>query len=205
MQSSEELPGKEGKTRKNKEILAEKNIAGKKTRKTGKEKQGREKKNKRTNGSISRMYLGGGPQRPGGCLLGGCMSNGAFMRTRQIKQKCATFASLNKTRRTPVKLRRRTAVATTGRILWTHNNNKNNNNNNIIIMIMENLVRSLWGILGENFQKLLPNFSEVAFMWTSPDAAHFGATSLKVASEPPELLRSCSRSPPCGAYGSSLS
>ena len=30
---------------------------------------------------------------------------------------------------------------------------------------------------GGNFQKLSPNFSEVAFMWKSPDATHFGATS----------------------------
>ena len=28
-----------------------------------------------------------------------------------------------------------------------------------------------------NFQKLPPNFSEVAFTWKSPDAMHFGATS----------------------------
>ena len=26
-------------------------------------------------------------------------------------------------------------------------------------------------------EKLPPNFSEVAFMWKSPDATHFGATS----------------------------
>ena len=33
------------------------------------------------------------------------------------------------------------------------------------------------GDLGGNFQKLPPNFSEVAFMWKSPDATDFGATS----------------------------
>ena len=56
-----------------------------------------------------------------------------------------------------------------------------------------------------DFQKLPPNFSEVAFMWKSPDAMHFRATSQKFPSEPPELLRSCSRSPPCCAYSSSPS
>ena len=61
------------------------------------------------------------------------------------------------------------------------------------------------GGLGGNFQKLPPNLSEVGFMWKSPDATHSGATSYKFASEPPELLRSCSRSPPCSAYGSSPS
>ena len=63
----------------------------------------------------------------------------------------------------------------------------------------------LVGGFGGNFQKLPPNFSEVAFMWKPADGTHFGATSGKFASEPPELLRSCSRSPPCGAHGSSLS
>ena len=33
------------------------------------------------------------------------------------------------------------------------------------------------GVLGGNFQKLPPNFSEVAFMWKLPDATRFGATS----------------------------
>ena len=43
---------------------------------------------------------------------------------------------------------------------------------------MEDLLRSLWaGGFGGNFQKLPPNFSEVAFMWKSPDATNFGATS----------------------------
>ena len=37
---------------------------------------------------------------------------------------------------------------------------------------------------GRHFQKLPRIFSEVAFMWKSPDAAHFGATSQKFASEP---------------------
>ena len=32
------------------------------------------------------------------------------------------------------------------------------------------------GAFGGHFQKLPRNFSEVAFMWKSPDAAHFGAT-----------------------------
>ena len=57
------------------------------------------------------------------------------------------------------------------------------------------------GVWGTNFQKLPPNFSEVVFMWKSPDATPFGATSSKkFASD-----RSCSRSPPCSACGSSLS
>ena len=40
---------------------------------------------------------------------------------------------------------------------------------------MEDLLRSLWGVVGRIFRT--PNFSEVAFLWKSPDAAHFGATS----------------------------
>ena len=51
-------------------------------------------------------------------------------------------------------------------------------------------------------------FCDVIFVmlrWKSVDGTHCGATSWKFASEPPELLRSCSSSPPCGAYGSSLS
>ena len=40
----------------------------------------------------------------------------------------------------------------------------------------------------------------IASMWRSPDTVHLGATS-----QPPELLRSCFRSGPCGPYGSSLS
>ena len=33
------------------------------------------------------------------------------------------------------------------------------------------------GGFGGLFQKLRPNFSEVAFIWKSPDATHLGATS----------------------------
>ena len=42
------------------------------------------------------------------------------------------------------------------------------------------LWRTFWEVFGGsggNFQKFPPNFSEVAFMWKSPDAKHFGATS----------------------------
>ena len=42
---------------------------------------------------------------------------------------------------------------------------------------MEDLLRSLWGFWEEFSEKLPPNFSEVAFMWKSPDATHFGAAS----------------------------
>ena len=41
------------------------------------------------------------------------------------------------------------------------------------------------GGFGGNFQKLRPNFSEVAFMWRSPDARHFGATSEKIPPKTP--------------------
>ena len=48
---------------------------------------------------------------------------------------------------------------------------------------MEDLLRSFWAVWGR-ISEVAPNFSEVAFMWTSPDATHFG-----------QLLRSLLQNP----------
>ena len=42
---------------------------------------------------------------------------------------------------------------------------------------MEDLLRSLLGGFGGNFQKLPPNFSECASMWKSANETHSGVTS----------------------------